>query len=239
MMNTQSWDLEIVGTWRLLHRRKPVKVTLRQQRLVTALALRGPQPRALAAGLLWPNSTEKQATGSLRETIWTINHQLPGLLSDSLVPGGGMQPVALSPDVVVDAEDIRRRAHAADVSRGSRERGELLALLSEAELLPGWYEDWVLAEQDRWERMRLTVLERLSAECLAAGEIERAKEAALRAVDIDPWRENAHRLLLETYRAEGDQAKMIRVYEDFSERLKAEFGVSPSSRIANVVGGLL
>jgi DNA-binding SARP family transcriptional activator len=208
-------------------------VTLRQQRLIAILALKGTQPRALLAGTLWPESSERQATGSLRESIWTVNHQLPGLLeSDG-------QTLSLADTVVIDLDEVRKRVAAAEPGRRARQRVELLQKMRHADLLPGWYEDWVLTEQDRWTRLRLTVLERIAQEFLKNGETAYATDAAQCAVDIDPWRESSIALLLDAHLAEGDYARTLQLYESFADRLRGEFGVAPSDRITSLVTGLL
>src|SRR5687768_35860 len=99
-MAANTWQLQLIDGWRLRSGGRDVKVGLRQQRLVAALALLGSQPRPYLSGLLWPESSEKQASGSLRAAVWTISQQLPGLLvSDNLRLG-------LAESVRVDVSDF-------------------------------------------------------------------------------------------------------------------------------------
>jgi DNA-binding SARP family transcriptional activator len=72
------------------------------------------------------------------------------------------------------------------------------------ELLPGWYDDWVLLERERTRQRLLHALEALSREHRAAGRCAEAVEAALVAVNAEPLRESAHRELLESHLAEGN-----------------------------------
>lgn len=235
MSVNRNWEVHLLGGWHLFHNRHPVKVTVRQQRLIAVLALYGSQPRSFLAGTLWPNSSEKQATGSLRESIWMVSHQLPGLLVE------GRDPLALSASVTVDVHTVRRRAAELDRSpgtRGDQRSAEMLDALRNAELLPGWYEDWVTVEQERWNQLRLTALERLATRFLEHGETGHAVEAAACAIAIEPLRESAQRLLLEAHLAEGNYAQALRNYDAFSSRLWDEFGVEPSAKISELISPL-
>jgi DNA-binding SARP family transcriptional activator len=229
----RTWEIQLLGGWQIRHGKFPVKVTIRQQRLIAVLALYGSQPRPFLAGLLWPDSSERQATGSLRETIWMVSHQLPGLLVES------RDPLALAEDVVVDVNEIRQRLATLDGDRAVRLRPAMLDLLRTAELLPGWYEDWVVAEQDRWKQLRLTALERLASQHLDRGETDLATDAAGFAIAIEPLRESAQRLLLETHIADGNYAQALRAFKVFRTRLWNEFGVEPSAKITNLMAPLL
>ncbi|MET1034065.1 MAG: BTAD domain-containing putative transcriptional regulator [Arthrobacter sp.] len=225
----RRWKLQLVGAWRLSGPDGALRVTLRQQRLISLLALQGGRPRSVLAGVLWPESAEERASGSLRESLWTINHQAPGLLEDD------GRIVALADGVDVDADRIRKHVAVARTARPGPQRLRLLGLLRDAALLPGWYEDWVLTEQDGWLRMRLSALEGLAAEFLEAGQTALAADAAQCAVEIDPWRESALGLLLRSHLDSGDHVRVIQLYEAFAVRLRSEFGVAPSPRLSALV----
>src|SRR3954454_3030726 len=114
------WELQLIGGWRLRHAGRYLKVGPRQQRLIAALALLGSRPRPFLAGLLWPDSTDAQASGSLREALWTVSRQLPGLISND---AGRLE---LADTVRTDLAEVW---DAADTSAGApdRDRLELLA----------------------------------------------------------------------------------------------------------------
>ncbi|WP_190273557.1 AfsR/SARP family transcriptional regulator [Crystallibacter crystallopoietes] len=225
------WELQLAGGWQLRRDKLPVKVALRQRRLIAALALYGRQSRSFLAGLLWPDSSETQAAGSLRESIFLINKHLPGLL------GQTADPLDLASGVIVDVHEVRARA--ARLQEHPVHHRGVLDLVQNAELLPGWYEDWVVSEQERWQRLRLTVLERLSRQYLDQGDTEQAMEAARAATVIEPLRESAQRLLMQACLAEGNHAEALRLYQSFRIRLRREFGVAPSAIISDLIEPLL
>ena len=54
------------------------------------------------------------------------------------------------------------------------------------DLLPGWYDDWVLAEAEDWRQLRLHALEALADRLTAVGCWGQAADAASAAVRAEP-----------------------------------------------------
>ncbi|WP_369046853.1 AfsR/SARP family transcriptional regulator [Sinomonas sp. P10A9] len=222
-----SWELHLLGCWQLDRRGTPQTVGARQQRLIASLALLGARTRRYLAGLLWPESTEEQAASSLRVTVFKIRHQLPGLLAD------GAEPLRLSDDVHVDVDRLRDGADSA--LAGTEPAAGLTDLLYAAELLPGWYDDWLLFEQERLRQTRIAALEALARRHLGEGRPEAAVAAAMRAAAIEPLRESAHALVIRGQVRAGNAAGARRTYEDFRRRLAEEMGLEPSTRLAQLL----
>lgn len=197
-----------------------------QQRLIAFLALNGCLPRNVAAEMLWPQSTEQQATGSLRATICVLRKDWPDLLATSA------GKVGLSGQVRVDLLRIRER-----ISRNPAllTRGPIMDVLCRGELLPGWYDDWVIDEQKRWALQRLAALQRAGDHLLESGDHARAIEAARSMIALDPGHENAIQLLLRAQLADGNRAEALCTYRDFSTILHVEFGTAPSEETARIL----
>lgn len=128
VVGDHAWRLQLVRPWRLDGRDGPVRVSSRQQRLISLVALQGARPLGVLARILWPERTDRQASGNLRESLWTINHQLPGLLV------ADTQEVDLVDSVVVDTRENWRHVAAA-AGRGTTERVRLLGQLREVDVL--------------------------------------------------------------------------------------------------------
>lgn len=224
-----EWELRLLGCWQLLCDGHLVSVGARQQRLITALALVGQRSRTYLAGLLWPNSPEHQASGSLRSTVFKVRHQLPGLLSDSL------DPVALAPTVAVDIHELRRSAE--DARTGTAINPGIAERLYSAELLPGWYDDWVIFEQERLRELRIAALEAIARHYLCTDEPDAAVAAAMHAAAIEPLRESAHALMIRGQIHAGNAAGAYRTLQDFRRRLREEMGLEPSRRLEAAIGG--
>lgn len=226
-----QWNLKMLGCWCLEQDHRQVAVAFRQQRLIAALALRGGRRRNYIAGLLWPDRTDAQASGSLRACLWNIAHQLPGLLHPV------SDPLALGPGIIIDVDQLLGRIDRAD-SGESAPLG-LATELRAAELLPGWDEDWLRADQDRLFRQRLSTLETLAESYLVEGKLPAALNAATAAVALDPLLESVQRTLLRIHLAGGNHGLAIRSYRTYLATLKRECGVRPSSRITELIRPLL
>ncbi len=218
-----GWDLNLLGYWQLRLNGRPQEVGSRQQRLITALALLGSRSRAFLADLLWPDSPESQAAGNLRASVFRITHELPCLVQAS--PGS----LALHQHVGVDVDNVRGLIrHIENGGDPSSLPVDAVEVIRRADLLPGWYEDWVIFEQERFRQQRIDALEALARRCLASGDTSSAKHAAGAAIAIEPLRESAYVLLVRGLLEEGNVASATRVYEQVRARLKAELGIAPS-----------
>ncbi|WP_229848444.1 AfsR/SARP family transcriptional regulator, partial [Kitasatospora griseola] len=106
------------------------------------------------------------------------------------------------------------------------------------ELLPGWPEEWLTLDRERWDLMRLHALESLAQQFQAAQWYVPALQTALAAIAIDPIRETAHRRVIEIHIAEGNPASAIKRYRDYQDFLRRELNVAPSSQMDELVGEL-
>src|SRR5262249_4938598 len=111
--------------------------------------------------------------------------------------------VALSPGAVstdVEAFEAALRAAAEGDRSGddaARTRQlEAAVALYQGPLLPGYYEEWVLAEQRRLAERYLQALRALARQRERAGDWEGALDCARRAVHADPLREESHQELI-------------------------------------------
>ncbi|MHA7155569.1 AfsR/SARP family transcriptional regulator [Arthrobacter sp. TMN-50] len=226
-----QWNLKMLGYWCLERDHQPVTVAFRQQRLIAALALRGGRRRSYIAGLLWPDRTDAQASGSLRACLWNIAHQLPGLLHPV------SDPLALGPGINIDVDQLLGRVDLAN--SGVAVPPGLATELRAAELLPGWDEDWLRVDQDWLFRQRLSTLETLADTYLAEGQLAAALDAATAAIALDPLLESVQRTLLRIHVASGNHGLAIRSYRTYLATLKRECDARPSTRITELIRPLL
>ena len=226
--------LTLFDCWRLVSDGRLVHASTRSQRLVALLALRGRQPRTQLAGALWPDVDERRANASLRAALSAIHRQVPGFVEKN---NGEVQ---LADRVWIDVVEFRANAHAVLSGRTP----ELPTTVDNptvigGELLPGWYDDWVLAECGRIRQLRLHVLEALAGRLVARGAYAQAMQAALRAVEIDPLRESAHRAVIQVHLAEGNTAEAVREYELFRSILRSELNVEPTQQMTELMRHLM
>lgn len=204
-------------------------IAARQQRLITALAIHGPRPRSYLVGLLWPESHESRAMESLRVSMHLVSRQVPGLL----VKGGA--DLSLSDLVDVDLHRVRACVRELIQTGLNGNAAWSLDLLRDAELLPGWYDDWVLFEQGRLRQDRLRAFHIIARESLARCDFEVALEAAEAALELEPLYESAVGLLIQAQRQQGNNAAALRAFEKYRAKLQEDMGLAPSEAIRGLV----
>jgi DNA-binding SARP family transcriptional activator len=144
--------------------------------------------------------------------------------------------LSVSAHVSVDALQLTRLAHRA-IRQSIVEDGETIQILLQmGELLPGWFEDWVLIERERLRQLRLHALESACAQLIRVGDLSTAVEIGLAAVASEPLRESAHVALARAFLAEGNRCEAILDYRRFRELLADELGIGPSASFARLVG---
>lgn len=229
-----SLDLALLKGFDLTHRGRRVSLPLSAQRLMAFLALNErPLLRVYVAGTLWTDSSEEHSSGSLRSALWRLQrpgHKLVELQGDHL---------CLTEHVHVDVRLVEVVARRLISSSQAVSADDLHLLASGGELLPGWYDDWILVERERLRQLRLHALETM---CVQFTQQERWSEAilaGLAAVEGEPLRESAHRTLIQAYLAEGNCAEAVRQYRFCETVLHRELGIQPSSSVTRLVEALI
>ena len=95
--------------------------------------------------------------------------------------------------------------------------------------LPDCDGPWVGELRRELETIRLRGLEALAEACLRRGgrELGTAEQAARAAIAAAPFRESAHRLLMEIHEAAGNPAEALRAFEELRILLRDELGTTP------------
>ena len=230
-------SLSLLGAFELTWDGDLVSLPVPAQRLLAFIALRDrPVLRTYAAETLWLESTTDHACGSLRSALWRLRR--PGYeLID--VSSGRMR---LQPRVVVDVRVLVAWARRVlDASDGVGELPAISDLGAAAlgDLLPDWYDDWLLLERERLRELRVRALERVCERLTVIGSFGQAIEAGLAAVHAEPLRESAHRCLIGVHLAEGNQAEALRGYRVYRDLLHAQLALAPSTRMEDLVRDLV
>jgi DNA-binding SARP family transcriptional activator len=209
----------------------PLSIPQSTRRVVAFLGLRGRSSRAEIAGTLWPDVPEAKAQASLRSALWRLRRltSRPTVIvgHDALRLGA-----TVSVDISTLVTTIRRVLDNSDLPRGS---SPVPALAAVFELLPGWYDDWVLFERERLRQLQLHALEVIAERLTAAHRYGEAIEAALAAVRLEPLRESATRALITAHLAENNVVEAVRRFESFRQGLTSELGVQPTSELEQLV----
>jgi DNA-binding SARP family transcriptional activator len=202
------------------------------QRLVAHLGLSHRPARTAIAGQLWPEVPESQAHSSLRTALWRLQKAAPGVVDVSC----GV--LSLARGVRVDVRELSVWAHSALDPGADVEQVMPPGVGLSGELLPGWYDDWVLLERERLRQLRMHAMEAVAEKLTRVGRYGEAVQAAHAAVRAEPLRETAHRALVRIHLAQGNVGEAIRTCESFREYLLDEMGVAPSAQMEDLVSGL-
>lgn len=232
-----SVHIALLGGFDLVVDDVPVTVQVGSKRLLAFIALnyRVSVPRALIAGSLWPEASEQKAHTNLRAALTRL-HDL-GRKALDVSPS----EVRLAQAVTVDLYHARSLAQGIlDPRVPAEDLGLNPATVDHlsADLLPGWYDEWVMLEAEKWRELRLHALERLAGEFIDAEQFAGAVTAAHTAVQADPLRESSQASLIRAHLAEGNLAEALDHFERYSRRLRNELGLRPTKRLRQLVAGL-
>ena len=120
------------------------------------------------------------------------------------------------------------------------ERADELGARSEldGDLLPDWYDDWVLVERERLRQLRVHALEQLAENAIRQGRYGQAIDIALTAIHADPLRESAHRVLIRAYVAEGNSGLALRQYREYCRMVREQLKLGPSHELRELVAAI-
>jgi DNA-binding SARP family transcriptional activator len=228
--------VRVLGGFALSWDGDALRIPRAPQRVLALLALQGGMVnRAAVAGRLWPDASESHAYSNLRSVLTRLHGTARRAVATSKLELG------LAEDVLVDlrqAEGLARRLLDPTVTPDRSELGMAAVPALSSDLLPDWYDDWVLVEGEDWRRLRLHALEALAGRLIALGRCGEAASAAGAAVRAEPLRESARAALIQAHLAEGNQSEAVREFVRYRALLDAELGLAPTSRLRELVQGL-
>ena len=161
--------------------------------------------------------------------------------------GRGEVRLALPDDAWIDLEAAAEGLHRAESAvakgdfAGAWGPGRVAQHVAARGFLPGEDAPWIDAQRRRLEEILVRSLELVGRACVSigGGELDTAERAARELIELAPYRESGHRLLMETLEARGNTAEALLVYEALRRRLRDELGAAPSSSTQAVYRRLL
>ncbi len=189
-------------------------------------------PREVLAELLWPEGDPRAGRNSLNTALSSLRHQLepPPVPSGAVLQAdrvsARLNPASFTTDVKAFESDLR----AAGVTSSLTEKAGYLAAAVEryrGELLLGYYDDWIAPEQQRLAGLFADALTQLVRRLERIGDTSQALQYAVRAVQANPLREEAHCDLMRLYAAAGHPSAALDQFRALAQRLAGEFGRSP------------
>ncbi|MBD8868841.1 AfsR/SARP family transcriptional regulator [Nocardioides donggukensis] len=220
--------MKLLGWWRLTLGGSAVELAGREQRLTALVALQGTRPRAHLAGTLWPETTEQRALSSLRASVLRVNRLAPGLIE------AGRRTVGLGPGVRVDVHDVTECIECID-RLPVPDPHAVSVILAGEELLPGWYDDWVLYERERLHLLRIRALEKIARAALDHGDLGVALDASHQALVAEPLLESALSVSIRSHLLGGNRSEAVRAFHQYRMRLARELRIAPSPELVDLI----
>ena len=201
--------------------------------------------RERLAALFWGDTSERQAKGSLRNTLYELRRDLaPGNMpaKEYILAEGNTLCFNTEADYWLDTEEFEwlldKKGEGERVRMGNWSKA---AELYRGDFLEGFivkdsfdFEDWSFFERERLQRRCLEALTELSDYCSRQGEYERAIAYATQILSRDNLQENIHRQLMRLYYAAGNRSAALRQYEICKEVIERELGVAPLAETTTI-----
>ena len=181
------------------------------------------------AGVFWGERPDAAARRALSHALWQIRQSL-GPAVDRLRPEREWVRFQFQPQDYLDVQAYEQILRAARALPDSPDKTllEQAVALYQADLLEGYYDDWLLLERERLRESYLQALGDLILACKQGGDYKRALFYAKQLVLADPLRESGHREVMRLYHLLGRDRAALLQYEQLRLVLERELGVEPA-----------
>jgi DNA-binding SARP family transcriptional activator len=189
----------------------------------------------------------EEASPDQHPSLSVLLSKLRGVIGQELLAGRSEIELVLPPDAFVDVEAAREALHRAESHVAAGEWAEswgpagVAYHVARRPLLQGedrpWLEEW----RRRLEDVHLRGLECFAEARLGLGgpTLSQAEDCARRLIELAPYRETGHRILMEALERRGNVAEALLAYDHLRLLLRDELGVAPSPAVQSVHSRLL
>jgi predicted ATPase/DNA-binding SARP family transcriptional activator len=240
---SQPCHIQLLGTLRVQQAARLLTrfPTYKTAALLASLAYHPqPQSRERLIETFWPDTTPERGRNNLSNALSSLRN----LLEPPGVPAGAVlladrQQVSLNPaGVHTDVREFEQALQQAASTHNDRQRAEHLQTavdLYTGELLPGYYEEWIVPERQRLAEAYVQSLRRLIRFLVKHKQPTQAIDYALRALTVDPLREEPHRDLMKLYVAVGQPSAALQQYRQLEQILRTDLNARPSAATQQVL----
>jgi DNA-binding SARP family transcriptional activator len=186
---------------------------------------------------LWPNSLPVLALDLFHRATSTLRRILEPYLPEKfpsryLDVNQGAVSLRLPPGSWIDFEAFqafitsKNWSSALELYRGELFSGDL-------------YSDWSVGMREKLRQHAIQAALELARECLAAKEFKAAFLASQRAIELEPWQEEAVLIGMKACARQNDRITAIRMYQQLERRLRDELGIEPEAQVQAYYRSLL
>jgi predicted ATPase/DNA-binding SARP family transcriptional activator len=206
-----------------------------------------PHRRGSLVGLLWPERPERSARQNLSQALYNLRQSIGD--RDASPPFLLITPDSIQfnrssdhwLDVAAFADGLEGCVqHDKGVSETCEQCGERLqqaVSLYRGDFMSGFsldssaaFEQWVTVKQEQLRHQVLDAMYRLASCYERQGSLDRALDYARQQVDLDPWREQAHRQIMRLLALNQQYNAALAQYERCRRVLAEELAVEPESQ---------
>ncbi|MGH2627840.1 MAG: BTAD domain-containing putative transcriptional regulator [Anaerolineales bacterium] len=221
-------EIRLLGQFDVRLDGSPVEIPSRPAQTLLAYLAFNPgvaHRREKLAGMLWPEAGDTQARNNLRYTLWQIRKALARANA--------------SPETYLTADKItvtlRVWCDAAEMLRPVKDGSDPADLVQAAslyggELLPGFYEDWVVLERERLRAAFESKVQKLLEVLAGAERWPDLLEWAERWIAVGQANEPAYRALMLAHAGMGDRAGVAAAFSRCVAALRSDLDVEPSDQ---------
>jgi DNA-binding SARP family transcriptional activator len=203
--------------------------------------------RRMSRGELLTAVYGEEASPDQHPSLNVLLSKLRGVIGPELLAGRAEIELVLPRDAFVDVEAAREALHRAESHVAAGEWAEawgpagVAYHVARRTLLQGEDRPWL----DEWRR-RLDDIMLRGLECFAQARLglggptlPQAEDAARRLIELAPYRETGHRILIEALERRGNVAEALLAYDRVRVLLGKELGVAPGPALQSVHRRLL
>lgn len=202
--------------------------------------------RSALAGLLWPDHPEDLARTNLRHVLRQLRQTLPDPEAGAPLLLTSQQTIQLNAQAGYTLDAARFGELLAACARCSHrdlaacpaclDRCRQAAALYQGPFLAGveladsdLFGEWVVVQREQLHRKALDICFALAEAHDARGESEQARQYAARQIELEPWREEAHRQLMRALARLGQRSAALAQFAQCRAILAGELGVEPEA----------
>ena len=224
---TPQLCLYLLGSFRIEQAGSELHLPTRKAESLLAYLVLHPttHSREKLATLLWGDSSDTAARGSLRKALNFIRSHLGNdiVISDR-------ELVRWNPDYVLYCDAIEFAGQAAEILSSQNPDVDRINLkLYQDHLLSEFYDEWILEEREHYHQLYIKVLLRAVETLRAQSDYDNAIYYARRILEKDSTNEEAHQHIMFCQITLGDRIGAMHQYEVCKQILQKELGVEPGS----------
>ena len=142
----------------------------------------------------------------------------------------------LNPELVYSIDTEEFETAIAEAEKAKKEKDERAFKLNlekahalyRGEYMSGVYENWAEERRPFYAEQFARVLNALAKIAVGEKKWSNALKLSAEILEIDPYREDAHRLMMKVFAAQGKRSSVVDQYENLQKILKSELGVTPA-----------